>query len=267
MSNSEKSADVTTVRSVERAVDLLEILMSTYEPLSLTELSDRANLHPSTTYRLLATLDKKRFVHQNEDSKHYSVGAKLNLLMADGSRPYAYLRDQVTPVLQEIAEELGENVSFSIQNGYKAMLLAQTSSGRLVDVRIQDAIQAPLHCTAVGKVMLAHLPLAEVRHVLAAAGMEPLTPHTITDAQVLEEALARVKVQGFAADMEEWVEGIRCVAVPVFSSEKKVIGAISISTPASRMIEPQQQRFVEVITHYAARLAERIARDISDQTT
>lgn len=263
MSNSEKSAEVTTVRSVERAVDLLEIIMSTYEPLSLTELSERANLHPSTAHRLLATLDKKRFVHQNEESKHYSVGAKLNLLMADGSRPYAYLRDQVTPVLQEIAEELGENVSFSIQNGYKAMLLAQTSSGRLISVRIQDAIQAPLHCTAVGKVMLAHLPRAEVRHIIGATGMEALTPHTITDLGVLEEALVRVKKDGYAVDMEEWVEGIRCVAVPVFSHEANVIGAISISVPASRMTKEQQLQFTTVLARYADGLGESIAGDVS----
>lgn len=263
MDHSVKSTGASnTVRSVGRAIDLLEILMSASEPMSLTEISEQAELHPSTAHRLLATLEKKRFAHQDEDSKLYSLGPKLNLLLAEGSRPYAYLRDQVTPILQQIAEELGENVSFSIQNGYQAMLLAQVYSGRLVQVRIQDAIQAPLHCTAVGKVMLAHLGPDEVRHILRETGLPSLTPQTITGITELEAELDRVRERGYATDMEEWVEGIRCVARPVFAIGNRVIGAISVSVPASRLTQEQQLHFAGVIGKFTAKLADRIVRDV-----
>lgn len=249
-----------TVRSVERAIDLLEILMSTTRSISLTELSDRTNLHPSTAHRLLATLEKKQFVHQDQESKLYSPGSKLMLFLADGSRSFGYLRNQVIPTLQEITEKLGENASFSIRNGHKAMLLAQVSSGRLVDVRIQNSIQAPLHCTAVGKVMLAYLDPIEVNRILGEAGMPPLTPNTITSSDKLEKALSRVRQAGYAADFEEWVEGIRCVAVPVFSGEENVLGAISVSAPASRLSREGVQRFGEQLKGFASQLTGHIER-------
>lgn len=267
MSNREKENTVeasTTVRSVERAVDLLEILMSTVEPLSLTELSETAGLHPSTAHRLLATLERKHFIHQNNKSKQYTLGPRLNFLLVGGSQPYIYLRDRVTPILQEIAAELGENVSFSVRNGYKAMLLAQASSGRLIDVQIQDAI-LPMHCTAAGKVMLAHLPQAEVQRIMAEAGMPALTSKSITDLASLQDALRLTRQRGYATDMEEWVEGIRCIAVPVFSVKPKVIGAISVSTPASRMTSELERHFADVIGHCASHLTDRIARNVGEE--
>lgn len=260
----EKTAEAsTTVRSVERAVDLLETLMSTAEPLSLTELSERAGLHPSTAHRLLATLEMKRFVHQNDKSKQYTLGPRLNLLLVSGSQPYIYLRDRVTPILQDIAAELGENVSFSVRNGYKAMLLVQTSSGRLIDVHIKDTV-LPLHCTAAGKVILAHLPHAEVRRIMVETGMPALTSKSITVLDELEDVLQLTRQQGYATDMEEWVEGIRCIAVPVFSVKPRVVGAISVSTPASRMTSKLERHFADVLGRCASHLADRIARDIGE---
>jgi DNA-binding IclR family transcriptional regulator len=265
MSNDESPVEVSnTVRSVERAIDLLEILMSTTRSISLTALSEETDLHPSTAHRLLATLDKKGFVHQDQDSKLYSLGPRLLLFLVDGSRSFGYLRNQVIPILQEITDVLGENASFSIRNGYKSMLLAQVSSGRLVDVRIQTSMQAPLHCTAVGKVMLAHLGWSEVLHIVDETGLPALTPNTITGIEALKQALDTVRECGYATDREEWVEGIRCVAVPVHSGEAQVVGVISVSAPSSRLDATREARFTEVIKRYAAKLSSRIAYTADD---
>jgi len=150
---SKGDGESTTVRSVERAANLLDILISVNQPISLAELSERAGLHPSTAHRILATLDKKRFVSQDADSKHYLLGPKL-LFPAQQFQFINYIRNQAIPILQKVAQEMGETASFSTRSGHQALLVAQVSSGRLVEVTLQPNIRVPLHCTAIGKVFL-----------------------------------------------------------------------------------------------------------------
>jgi DNA-binding IclR family transcriptional regulator len=256
---SKHAGEITTVRSVERAVNLLEILFSYRQPVSLAELSDRADLHPSTAHRILATLDKKRFVYQDPDSRLYSLGAKL-LFPAQQFQFINYIRNQAIPILQEVTHELGETASFSTRNGNQVMLVAQVSSGRLVEVTLQPGVEAPLHCTAIGKVLLAHLEPAEVDEIIKETGLPANTPNTLTEADQLTLALEEARQAGYAVDNEEWVEGIRCMAAPVFFSTEDVLGALSISAPANRFTKEQDSQYAAAMMKYANKLSQRIER-------
>lgn len=253
------AGESTTVRSVERAANLLEILFSFDQPISLAELSDRADLHPSTAHRILATLDKKLFVYQDPNSKLYSLGPKL-LFPAPHFQFINYIRNQAIPILQEVTEELGETASFSTRNGNQGMLIAQVASGRLIEVTLQPGIKAPLHCTAIGKVILAYLDQAEVSEILNETGLPANTPNTITEADQLTLDLEEVRQAGYAVDNEEWVQGIRCVAAPVFFSTENVLGALSVSAPASRFVVEQDSQYASTVMKYANKLSQRIER-------
>lgn len=247
----------TTVRSVERAANLLDILISVSQPMSLAELSERADLHPSTAHRILATLGKKRFAYQDPASKLYSLGPKL-LFPAQQFQSLNYIRNQAIPILQEVTQQLSETASFSTRSGNQAIVLAQVSSGRLVEVILQPGARAPLHCTAIGKVLLAYLEPGEVDQIIKETGLPANTLNTLTDANQLALALEEVRQAGYAVDNEEWVEGIRCVAAPVFFSAETVLGALSAAAPASRFSAEQDHHYSSVMMEHATKLTQRI---------
>ena len=253
-SKSASDGEGTTVRSVDRAIDLLEELMSRAVPIGLVELSERVKLHPSTAYRLLATLENRRFVYQDDVSKLYSLGPKL-LYPIQGDQTSQVLRNFVTPILQEISRATGESTTMAIRSGHHALAIAKANSGRAVDVSLQSGALAPLHSTAVGKSILSNLDTLEVVKIIEAEGMVSTTPNTITDLNNLLEELKCSRAQGFAVDNEEWEVGVRCVAVPVFSENGKVFGAISISGPTGRITSEKAIDLAGVIRQSAVRLS------------
>jgi IclR family acetate operon transcriptional repressor len=231
--------------------------MSISSPISLAELSERVNLHPSTAHRLLATLDKRRFVYQDPVSKLYSPGVKL-LYPVPGLRQYHVLVNLVTPSLREIAQQTGEGASMAILSGHHAMVVAKAASDRSVDVSLRDGVLVPLHCTAVGKAILAHLEPVVLRRILHDEGLPPSTPNTIVDVNYLQSALEEIRQRGYSIDNEEWEPGIRCVAVPVFSSVGKIFGAISVSGPSGRLTREQTSRVAGIIQDGVSKLAKKL---------
>lgn len=246
--------DGTTVRSVERAVDLLEVLMSSPRPINLAELSGKVGLHPSTAHRLLATLEKRSFIYQDPVSKVYSPGLKL-MYPAPGMQQHHILQNLVTPYLQEISRKTGEGASMAIVSGNHAMVVAKAASGRSVDISMLSGVLVPLHCTGVGKIILAYLDPGEVKRIINQEGLPASTLNTITDFDRLQEELQKIQKQGYAVDNEEWETGIRCVAAPVFSSGKNIFGAISVAAPSGRILPAKYPQFAEVINTNAAKLS------------
>ena len=249
--------DGNTVRSVERAADLLEALMASSSPLSLAELSEQANLHPSTAHRLLATLDKCDFVYQDSSSKLYSPGVKL-MFPTPGLQKYYILRNFASPILNNISNNVGEGASLAIRSGNHAIVIARAASGHTVDVSLRSGILVPLHSTGVGKAMLANISPADVDKIIAEEGLSPSTPNTIVEKNQLVQELALVKQQGYATDNEEWETGIRCIAVPVFRGEHFVVGAISVSGPAGRLPQDKDREIAEQISAGAAKLSTKL---------
>lgn len=258
------SADTSTVRSVERALDLLELFMETTRSMSLAEVSERTSLHPSTAHRLLATLDKRNFVNQDSNSKLYSLGTKF-MFPIDGVQSFQMLRNMAHPVLQKISDQSGEGVSFCIRSGNHAMCIAKVSSGRSVDISLQNGALVPLHATAVGKAILSQLAPDEVRRIIELEGLAPSTVNTITDIRKLETILKEARSDGYAMDYEEWEIGIRCIAVPVLAVDGNVIGAISVSGPAGRMSPGEVQRIANLIQAGGHKLSEKLGYKIQER--
>jgi IclR family acetate operon transcriptional repressor len=253
MNDKLKTEDGYTVRSVERAMDLLQALMSAKEPVSLKTLSEKVDLHPSTTHRLLSTMDRRKFVYQDPENKLYTLGPAL-MSPNQGVRSLQSLQTISTPILKEITKRLGESASLAIRSGNHAMLVAQASSERRVNVTIQAGSQVPLHCTAVGKVILAHMPDSEVERIAVEAGLPSITPNTLSTVDQLKAAVDRIRTDGFAADNEEWEPGIRCVAAPVYYGDGSLLGAVSISGPAGRVFPEKDAYFASVIRECTAHL-------------
>jgi len=230
----ETSEASSTVRAVERALQLIEIFARSRGPLAISELAAQVGLPPSTVHRLVQTLMSLGYVVQYPQSKRYGVGrgiAEINRAML---LKYEFGRF-AKPHLEALVEVTGETASLAALYGTSAIYLSQLEAPSMVRVSNPVGTPVPLHCTAVGKVFLADFRSAMLEETLAYAGLEACTPHTLTAREALERELERVRHQGYALDDQEYAEGVRCLAVGLRGSSGAVVAALSLCGPLSRI--------------------------------
>jgi IclR family acetate operon transcriptional repressor len=222
-----------TVRSLVRGLQVLEILARTPE-LSLTEIARRANLPFSTTHRLLETLCRRGFVTQPEASGRYRLGLKafeVGIAFLASHR----LPEVARPVMVELVKHLNETANLAVRDGREAVYVLQVESPRMLRLFAHPGARHPLYCTGVGKVLLAWEPEPEVRSLLGPGPLPRYTPRTLTDPETVLQELRAVRARGYAVDREERETGVRCVAAPVRDATGRVVAALSVSAPATRL--------------------------------
>lgn len=250
----DSSPSRTTVQSVERTLDLLEALAETGE-VGIAHLSNRVGLHASTVHRLLATLIARGYVRQNTATGRYLLGLKP-LDIARGVRAHLDLRMQALPVLQGLMRESGETANLAVQNEQHLVYLEQASSpGWMLRMFVQPGARVPLHSTASGKVLMAHMPEKELRQLLSDYPLLPSASRTIVDRTVLVEELTEVRRQGYATDWGEQEDGVGCVAGPVLDYTGRVVAAISISGPWIRITPERLEQLAPLVLDACARLS------------
>jgi IclR family acetate operon transcriptional repressor len=163
------------------------------------------------------------------------------------------LGEWARPQLTELVDQAGETANLAMLDGDAVVYVAQVPSRHSMRMFTEVGRRVPVHCTGVGKVLLAQLPPAEVRALLARAGMPAQTPHTITDPDRLVRELERIRHQGYAVDDAEQELGVRCVAVAVPGGPAST--AISVSGPETRLTWAAVERIVPLLRDAAAALA------------
>ncbi len=243
-----------TVQSVERAFDILETLAAEQGELGILDLSERVRLHPSTVHRLLTTLLQSGYVRQNDRTGRYSLGARL-LQLGRVIHNHSTLRAEARPFLERLMQASGETTNLSILDRDEAVYIDQVESPRLVRMFAQIGRRVPWHSTGCGKVLLAYLEPAERNRILRKKSLPAYTRNTITKPRELERVLAEIRRCGYAVDDEETEEGVRCVAGPVRDHTGKVIAAISLSGPVTRMTKEKIPRLGKLVAEACAELS------------
>lgn len=223
------------IRAVERALLSLKAFLGNDTELGAGEIGKRIDLDPSTTFRMMVTLEKHGFVRQDASSGKYRLGVTCLELGSQFLR-INDARKSAVDVMQELRGEFGETVHLGILDEDQIVYLEKVQGSHaigLMSSRVGG--RAPAHATAIGKVLLANLPEAERRARLPRK-LARCTPATITDWKELEREFARVQENGYAIDNQEHETGVECVAVPIFG-HKGVVAGLSISAPADRMDE------------------------------
>lgn len=240
------------MQSVERALDLLEVLASSGHEMGISELGQATKLPHATIHRLTATLVHRGYVRQDPRSRKYLLGARLVEL---GSSAGRMLGGSAAPFLERLVELTGETANLALlEDGY-VVYVAQASSRRMVRTFTEVGNRVLPHSTAVGKVLLAHQPRTAVERILGRNGLPAVTENTITDPAVFARELDRVREGGYALDLEEQEEGVRCVAVPLLPTSG-LVAAISVSGPTGRL---DHDRRVEIVEHLRAVAADLVA--------
>jgi DNA-binding IclR family transcriptional regulator len=235
-----------TVQSIERALSLLEALEDSRGEVGIAELSKRVALHVSTAHRILATLVARGYARQNPETGRYALGAKA-LHLAESYLGQMDLRRVVRPVLERLTQETGETANLVILDRREALYLDKVESPQSLRIFSRIGRRAPLHCTAVGKVLLADRPKAQVDALLGRGPLERLTRHTITSAGQVRRELEKVRDQGFALDREECEEGACCIAVPIRNAQGDVEAALGISAPTTRLTPRRMEELVPIM--------------------
>jgi IclR family acetate operon transcriptional repressor len=235
-----------------RSFDLLEAVASADE-IGLVELGHRTGLQPSTTHRLLATLIECGYVVQNPQTSRYRLSHKVVELAGGPEHRIERLRTSVRPHLVAIRDATDETTNLCVLDRFTVVYVDQAESGHAVRMLTEIGRRVPAHACGAGKVMLAHQSPEQIALLASQEPFRALTPHTLTTVAELEAELRRARARGFAIDHEEFEDGVACVAAPIFGPAGSVLGAVSVSGPAARLMRADLAELGElVLTHVRA---------------
>jgi DNA-binding IclR family transcriptional regulator len=221
------------IQSVAHALDVLEEFREDHDELGVTELSKKLKLHKNNVFRILATLQSRNYIEQNRTNDNYRLGIKCLELGQTFIRQRGLLK-QAQPILHELAESSGETSYLSILRGSDVVYLDAVETTSTVRVISRVGLHMPIHATAAGKSLVAFESEEELRKRFG-ADLSRYTKNTITDTGELLKNLSEAGENGYATDLEEFEDGLRCIAAPVRDYTRKVIAALSVSGPAHRL--------------------------------
>jgi IclR family KDG regulon transcriptional repressor len=248
-----------TSRTVDKAIDILEVFLQKDGGLSLTEISKATRLNTATVYRLISTFTKRGYLSQSRKKGTYSLGLKMldfnyairkNLKYID----FAYLS------LSKISREF--NVSTFLGIADNDMLLIVEEIGATGNLRINAPIgkRLPLYCTACGKVLLAALSDEERKAYYHRVKSQSFTSTSITDIPKLEKELAAIRIEGVSYHKEEYREGVWVTAAPIYDGSEKVIAAAAVIVPISYLGANSTQIYTTAIKSCTGEISQIISR-------
>ena len=247
-------ATTKTIQSLERAFAILELFQNNKSELSLKEISVSLNLNKSTTFGLVNSLTTLGYLLQNEDNQKYSLGLKI-LSLTNAVKTNNILIRASRPYLEELSAKYRETVHSAQELNGSIVYLDKVEADTSIYINTQMGTKNYMHCTGVGKVLLAYKSPEELDMFLDQP-LKPLTFNTITDPDDFKKEMSKIHENGYGGDDEEIEIGLSCVAVPVMRAENKPGFAISLAGPTVRMNEHKKRGVVDDLKNTAAKLSE-----------
>ena len=220
--------DTAHVKSVERAFLLVEALADEPREHSLTALSKALGWPKSTVHGLLSTMVKHHYAQQSAETGRYRLGVRFFELGARVGGMWD-IRTLAAPYLQTLNRDLGEMIQLATEDQGEVLYLEKLDSLHIIRIVSDIGRRLPMHCTGLGKAMLAYMPASRVRQIVQQQGLKAYTAKTLTSLPMLEKELETIRARGYAMDDGEIMEGLRCVAAPIFNGKGEVQYAISVS--------------------------------------
>jgi len=246
------------IRSVNKALDLLEEFKGDRDELGITELSNRLNLHKNGVFRILATLEAKGYIEQNKATEKYRLGLK-SLELGQAFIKQLGLVRPVRPFLKEIVEKCNEMAYLGTIRQNSVIYLDVEEASQIVKVASRVGWRFPIHCTAIGKAQIAYASEEELEKLGILDHMERFTPNTIVDKGEFIKHIKEVAKRGYALDNEEYNPEVRCVGVPVRDYTGRVVGGISVCGPSFRMTdELLKRKIIPVVKDAGEKVSKRL---------
>jgi DNA-binding IclR family transcriptional regulator len=243
---------MSSIQVIDRSASLMEAIVASSGSASLKILSAETGLHPSTAFRILGSLVDVGFVERDSAGQYY-IGRKISHL-ANSARRAVDLREESRQIMQALRDEIEETVNLTIREGDEVIYIERATPNRMMRVEQVIGSRAPLHVTAVGKLMLGELGAEFVRAYSKRTGLKAYTRHTLSSLEVLYENLDQSIAQGFAYDNEEAEIGVGCIGVLIRDHNGDVVGGLSISAP----IERRKDEWATLLKQAAKTISERL---------
>jgi DNA-binding IclR family transcriptional regulator len=247
-------------QSLERGLRLVEAVALNGGGTSLAEAARRTGLHRSTAHHLLQTLVSLGYLRQDAETRGYELSAKPFQLTGRTWSP-EQLAGIAQPYLAELTRRSGEGSSFSVYRDGAVTVVAKREHDGPVRVVQDIGARRPLHCSAVAKAILPWLPAPELSGLLSRMRFARHTAKTIATRAAFEAELRRIRAAGYAIDDEEHIEGIRCIAMPVFGHSGQVLASICTLGPKSRMSYQKLRELRPPLADLSRQMSERLGYD------
>ncbi|MGZ5400183.1 MAG: IclR family transcriptional regulator [Nocardioides sp.] len=242
------------VQSVDRALTILEVLARVGEA-GVTEIATRLDVHKSTAFRLIATLEQHRLVEQSSARGKYRLGVGV-LRLAGATTARLDLVQEARPVCRQLASDTGETVNIAVLSERSALYLDQVAGSSALQPHNWVGQHIPLHATSNGKVLLSGLDPTRLDAIVGS--LPTYTSHTITKKRALHGELDRVRELGYAVAVDELEVGLTAVAAPIRNSHGDVVASMSVSGPTFRLtpdlIDGVARRLLEAAEEVSHRL-------------
>lgn len=222
------------VNSVLKAIRIMNLFNAAETRLSLAEISSRLDMPKSTAHNLLNTLLSEGYI-EKVDGDLYALGTSP-LVLTQNIRVNVEIRDPAAPLLRKLADGTRESVYLTVKDGDYALYIYAIESPQRLLARTAVGDRVPLHCTSVGKAIMASLPETEVDAIVGRVGLPAFTENTIDNLDDLKAELAQTRERGYAVDTQEHEANTFCIGAPIFDRRGRVIASCSISGASQSIV-------------------------------
>jgi DNA-binding IclR family transcriptional regulator len=244
------------INSVLKAIRILNLFHASQTRLSLAEISQRSNIPKSTAHHLLTTLLSQGFIEKVEGDL-YALGT-APLALTQKIRVNVEIRDPAAPLLRELADHARESVYLTVKDGDYALYIYAVESPQRLLARTAVGDRVPLHCTSVGKAMLAFLAEEEVEVIVGRVGLSTFTENTLNTTDALKQDLAGTRQRGYSLDKEEHEPNTFCIGAPIFDRTGRVTAACSISGSSPAIVSDRLDDLATHVVHTAQEISRRM---------
>jgi DNA-binding IclR family transcriptional regulator len=221
------------ITALQRGLRLLHLFSESPRGLTAKQVAALSRLPVSTVHRFLANLVTAGFLNRDGEGTHHLGIACFSIGQAAVGQ--LDIRRLSLPYLRELNQQTRETIHLTVRHGLSAVYVEKLDSPEPVRIHSRIGAAVPLHCTAVGKVMLAYMPPEEQDRIISQIDLKRMTPNSVGNVQELKTELYRVRKNGYACDLEEHELHIRCVAAPIWDHTGSVQSSVSITAPTLRM--------------------------------
>jgi DNA-binding IclR family transcriptional regulator len=221
------------ITALQRGLRLLHLFSESPRGLTAKQVAALSRLPVSTVHRFLANLVTAGFLNRDGEGTHHLGIACFSIGQAAVGQ--LDIRRLSLPYLRELNQQTRETIHLTVRHGLSAVYVEKLDSPEPVRIHSRIGAAVPLHCTAVGKVMLAYMSPEEQDRTISQIDLKRQTPNSVGNVQELKTELYRVRKNGYACDLEEHELHIRCVAAPIWDHTGSVQSSVSITAPTLRM--------------------------------
>lgn len=240
---------------IDKTLSILEFISRNARGVSLADIVKSVGIPKTTAFRILEILLAREYVSWNQDSEKYLIGLKTLEIGLSGLIGQDIVEISI-PYLQELSATVGETSFLAVYNDGDVVYLYKAEGNQSIVTTATLGTRRPAYCTALGKAILANLPIEEADRIFEKP-LEKLTERTIVDRIRLLEEFADVRLNGYSVDDEGIEHGLYCLAVPIYNYTGRVVAAISISGPVNRVTE-NRQKIVEELKSLGGMISRRL---------